>query len=92
MISRRNFSMVSRSPQASAAVSSTAKSYAQILGSNNRLNFAVLGLNGRGYAHLDAPARPTKGRAHLPHLRRRLQHPRQIRSQSADDTRLRSSH
>jgi len=37
---------------AGLAVGSTAKSYAQILGSNDRLNFAVIGLNGRGYAHL----------------------------------------
>lgn len=36
------------------AVGSSAKSYSQILGSNERLNFAVIGLNGRGYAHLAA--------------------------------------
>ena len=36
------------------AVGTTAKSYGQILGSNNRLNFAVIGLNGRGYAHLSS--------------------------------------
>ena len=54
MISRRTFLDGLAVTAASAAVSSTAKSYAQILGSNNRLNFAVLGLNGRGYAHLDA--------------------------------------
>ena len=36
------------------AVGSTAKSYAQILGSNDRLNFAVIGLHGRAYAHLSA--------------------------------------
>jgi predicted dehydrogenase len=39
---------------AGLAVGTTAKSYAQILGSNNRLNFAVIGLNGRGYAHLSS--------------------------------------
>jgi len=54
MISRRTFLDGLAVTAASAAVSSTAKSYAQILGSNNRLNFAILGLNGRGYAHLDA--------------------------------------
>ncbi len=32
----------------------TAKSYSRILGSNDRLNFAVIGLNSRGYAHLAA--------------------------------------
>ena len=36
------------------AVGTSAKSYSQILGSNERLNFAVIGLNGRGYAHLAA--------------------------------------
>src|ERR1700684_1975264 len=36
------------------AVSTTAKSYSQILGSNNRLNFAIIGLNGRAYAHLSS--------------------------------------
>ncbi len=36
------------------ATGSTAKSYAQILGANDRLNFALIGLNGRGYAHLSA--------------------------------------
>ena len=32
----------------------TAKSYARILGANERLNFAVVGLRSRGWAHLDA--------------------------------------
>jgi predicted dehydrogenase len=36
------------------AVSSSAKSYAQIMGSNDRVNFAIAGLNGRGGAHLSA--------------------------------------
>jgi len=29
----------------------SAKSYGQVMGSNDRLNFAVIGLNGRAYAH-----------------------------------------
>ena len=37
---------------AGSALASTAKNYAQILGANDRLNFAINGLNGRGYAHL----------------------------------------
>jgi predicted dehydrogenase len=37
---------------AGLAIQSTAKSYGQILGSNDRLNFAVIGLHSRGYAHL----------------------------------------
>jgi predicted dehydrogenase len=39
---------------AGLAVGTTAKSYGQIVGSNHRLNFAVIGLNGRGYAHLSS--------------------------------------
>ena len=39
---------------ATLAVASTAKSYSQIMGANDRLNFAVIGLHGRAYAHLSA--------------------------------------
>jgi len=39
---------------AAFAVASTAKSYSQILGSNDRINFAVIGLHGRAYAHLSS--------------------------------------
>ena len=39
---------------AAVAVSSTAKSYGQIMGSNDRLNFAVIGLHGRAGAHLSS--------------------------------------
>jgi predicted dehydrogenase len=39
---------------AALAVSSTAKSYSQILGANDRLNFAVIGLHSRAYAHLSS--------------------------------------
>jgi predicted dehydrogenase len=39
---------------AALAVRANAKSYGQILGANSRLNFAVIGLNSRGYAHLSA--------------------------------------
>jgi len=54
MISRRTFLDGLATGVAGAAISSTARSYAQILGANDRLNFAILGLNGRGYAHLSA--------------------------------------
>ena len=51
-ISRRSFV---RGLAAVGAVSCwTAKSYAAIPGANERLNFAVIGLNGRGYAHLSS--------------------------------------
>ena len=52
MVRRREFLSALAAGTAGLAVASTAKSYAQILGSNDRLNFAVIGLNGRGYAHL----------------------------------------
>ena len=54
MISRRTFLNGVAVGAAGAALSSTAKSYAQIVGANERLNFAIFGLNGRGYAHLSA--------------------------------------
>ena len=52
MVTRREFLDSLAVGAAGLAVGATAKSYSQILGSNDRLNFAVIGLNGRGYAHL----------------------------------------
>ncbi|MDE3103753.1 MAG: Gfo/Idh/MocA family oxidoreductase [Acidobacteriota bacterium] len=54
MISRRQFLDTLAVGTAGLAVASSAKSYAQILGANDRVNFAVIGLNGRAYAHLSA--------------------------------------
>src|SRR5271154_2306581 len=54
MITRREFLDGLAAGAAGLALGTTAKSYKQILGSNNRLNFAVIGLNSRGYAHLSA--------------------------------------
>ncbi len=54
MISRRTFLDGLALGVAGTAMASSAKSYAQIMGANNRLNFAVNGLNGRGHAHLSA--------------------------------------
>ena len=54
MITRRKFIDTVALSAAGLAVGSSAKSYAQIVGSNDRLNFAVIGLNGRGYAHLSS--------------------------------------
>ena len=51
-VTRREFLDALAVGAAGLAVRKTAKSYAQILGSNDRLNFAVIGLNGRAYAHL----------------------------------------
>lgn len=39
---------------AGSALASSARSYSQILGANDKVNFAIVGLNGRAYAHLSA--------------------------------------
>src|ERR1700723_1319346 len=54
MATRREFLDALAVGAAALAVGTTARSYGQILGSNERLNFAVIGLNGRAYAHLSA--------------------------------------
>jgi predicted dehydrogenase len=60
MISRRTFVNGLAAGVAGSALSSTAKSYAQIMGANDRINFAINGLNGRGHAHLSALANNSK--------------------------------
>src|ERR1035441_6503646 len=52
MVTRREFLDTLAVGAAGLAIGSTAKSYGQILGANERLNFAVIGLNSRAYAHL----------------------------------------
>ncbi|MDE1177759.1 MAG: Gfo/Idh/MocA family oxidoreductase [Edaphobacter sp.] len=52
MITRRDFLDTLAVSAAGVAVSSSAKSYAQIMGANDRVNFAVIGLHSRAYAHL----------------------------------------
>ena len=54
MVTRREFLDTLAIGAAGLAIGSTAKSYGQILGSNDRLNFAVIGLNSRAYAHLSS--------------------------------------
>jgi predicted dehydrogenase len=54
MVTRREFLDSLAVGAASLAIGSTAKSYGQIMGSNERLNFAVIGLNSRAYAHLSS--------------------------------------
>ena len=54
MLSRREFLDTLAAGTAGLAIGSTAKSYGRILGSNDRLNFAIMGLRWRGYAHLSA--------------------------------------
>jgi predicted dehydrogenase len=53
MISRREFNALATGVTGFAFTSS-AKSYSQILGANDRLNFAVIGLNSRARAHLSS--------------------------------------
>ena len=54
MVTRREFLDTVAVGAAGLAIASTAKSYGQIAGSNDRLNFAVIGLNSRAYAHLSS--------------------------------------
>ncbi|ADW70825.1 Gfo/Idh/MocA family protein [Granulicella tundricola] len=67
MITRREFLEKATTSTAALAVASTAKSYAQIMGSNDRLNFAVIGLNSRAYAHLSA-LKANKAKARITHV------------------------
>jgi predicted dehydrogenase len=53
-MNRREFLDAAVTGAAGLAVSSAARSYGQIIGANDRVNFAVIGLNGRAYAHLSA--------------------------------------
>ncbi len=54
MVTRREFLDTMAVGAVGLAISSTAKSYGQIMGANERLNFAVIGLNSRAYAHLSS--------------------------------------
>src|ERR1700758_650037 len=67
MITRREFLDTLAVGAAGVAMGATAKSYAQILGANERLNFAVFGLNGRAYAHLSA-LKANKDAARISHV------------------------
>src|SRR5674476_1362612 len=60
MTSRRQFLKGLALGSAGLAVGLDAKSYARILGANERVNFAIIGLHGRGYAHLEC-IRQNKG-------------------------------
>ncbi|MGA3046754.1 MAG: Gfo/Idh/MocA family oxidoreductase [Terracidiphilus sp.] len=54
MVTRREFLDTVAVGTAGLAIASTAKSYGQILGSNDRLSFAVIGVRSRAYAHLSS--------------------------------------
>ncbi len=51
---RREFVTTMVAGAAGLALRSTEKSYAQIVGANERVRFAVIGVNSRGYAHLSS--------------------------------------
>jgi len=54
MLTRREFLEGTAASAAGLAIGTTAESYERIAGANDRLNFAVIGLNGRAYAHLSS--------------------------------------
>src|SRR6201987_3041501 len=67
MVTRREFLDALAVGAAGLAVGTTAKSYGQIVGSNDRLNFAIIGLNGRAYAHLSS-LKANKSAARISHV------------------------
>ena len=54
MVTRREFLDTVATATAGLAIASTARSYGRVLGANDRLNFAIVGLHSRAYAHLSA--------------------------------------
>ncbi len=56
MTSRRRFLRTAAAAASATAIATrwSAKSYAQIAGANERVNFAIIGLNSRAYAHLSS--------------------------------------
>jgi len=67
LVTRREFLDTLAVGAAGLAITSSAKSYSQILGSNDRLNFAVIGLHSRAYAHLSA-LKANKSAARISHV------------------------
>ena len=66
-MNRRQFMDAAVASAAGLAMPTTASSYAQILGANDRLNFAVIGLNGRAYAHLSS-LKANRANARISHV------------------------
>ena len=54
MTTRREFLRNLAAGSAAIAFGVNAKSYARIVGANERVNFAIIGLHGRAYAHLES--------------------------------------
>jgi hypothetical protein len=57
MLTRRELLEATVMGATGLAMGTTAKSYERITGANDRLNIAVIGLNGRAYAHLSSMRR-----------------------------------
>src|ERR1700746_2853779 len=67
MTTRREFLDALALTAAGMAAGMTAKNYARVLGAKQRLNFAVIGLNGRGYPPL-SPIKANTQSARLTHV------------------------
>ena len=67
MATRREFLDAMAVGAAGLVVATSAKSYGRIIGSGDRLNFAVIGLNSRGYAHLTS-LKANKNAARISHV------------------------
>jgi len=61
MTTRREFLRDTAIVAVGLASGFNAKSYSRIIGANDRVNFAVIGLHGRGYAHLESLAASRNG-------------------------------
>ena len=66
-MTRREFLDSAAVGAAGLVVGSTAKSYGQILGANDHLQFAVIGLNSRAYAHLSS-LKANRSKARITHV------------------------
>lgn len=67
MLTRRELLEATVMGAAGLAIGTTAKSYERITGANDRLNIAVIGLNGRAYAHLSS-LKANKSDARISHI------------------------
>jgi predicted dehydrogenase len=67
LATRREFLNTLATGAAGMAIASSARSYSQILGANDRLNFAVIGLHGRAGAHLSS-LKANKANARISHV------------------------
>jgi predicted dehydrogenase len=52
-LTRREFLKLSALATAGIAIGVNSKSYSNIIGANDRINFGIIGLHGRAYAHLE---------------------------------------